>query len=142
MAKNLNFHFDNHGIPRARGKQSEKLLMSFLESDVQGSEYICHDLMNDITAVDEGSVESREFIGNAYSVNITADGVVISSNLDDIAAPENAGSDSAASKDGTESSSAPDVEYKTSLKHFSEVLADWEAFILDEEDPIDDSMHV
>jgi len=47
--------------------------MSFLESDVQGSEYICHDLMNDITAVEEGSVESREFIGNAHSVNITAD---------------------------------------------------------------------
>jgi len=109
--------------------------MSFLESDVQGSEYICHDLMNDITAVEEGSVESREFIGNAHSVNITADGIVIASNIDDLAEEGNTQGDAQADT-GIES------EYRTSLKHFSEVLADWEAFILDEEDPIDDSMHV
>ncbi len=136
MAKNLNFHFDNHGIPRARGKQSERLLMSFLESDVQGSEFICHDLMNDITAVEEGSVDSREFIGNAFCVNITPEGVTIVSNVDDAAEPEPTAQSDAHTNSGIES------EYKTSLKHFSEVLADWEAFILDEEDPIDDSLHV
>lgn len=110
--------------------------MSFLESDVQGSEYICHDLMNDITAVEDGSIESREFIGNAYCVNITADAVVISSNIDDVEEPEPAAESDAKADTGIES------EYRTSLKHFSEVLADWEAFILDEEDPIDDSLHV
>jgi len=106
--------------------------MNFLESDVQGSEYVCHDLMNDITAVEEGAVESRAFIGNAHSVDITAEGVVITSNIDDIASE-----DSDANADtGIES------EYRTTLKHFSEVLADWEAFILDEQDPINDSLHV
>jgi len=130
MAKNLNFYFDNDGIPRARGKQSEKLLMSFLESDVQGSEYICHDLMNDLTAVEDESAESREFIGNAHSVNISADGITISSNIDDIGPDESA---DAASESG---------DYSTTLKHFREILEDWEAFILDEEDPIDDSLHV
>ena len=135
MAKNLNFYFDNDGIPRARGKHSEKLLMSFLETDVQGSDYICHDLMNDLTAIEDESADSREFIGNAHSVNISADGVTISNNIDDIAP------DTSTSNESNVASSL-EVEYKTSLKHFREILEDWEAFILDEEDPIDDSMHV
>ena len=93
--------------------------------------------MNDITAVEEGSVESREFIGNAHSVNITADGIVIASNIDGEGEGEEGNTKGDAHADtGIES------EYRTTLKHFSEVLADWEAFILDEEDPIDDSMHV
>ena len=135
MAKNLNFYFDNDGIPRARGKHSEKLLMSFLETDVQGSDYICHDLMNDLTAIEDESADSREFIGNAHSVNISADGVTITNNIDDIA-PDTSTSDE------SNVASSLEVEYKTSLKHFREILEDWEAFILDEEDPIDDSMHV
>lgn len=130
MAKNLNFYFDNDGVPRARGKQSEKLLMSFLETDVQGSDYICHDLMNDLTAIEDESAESREFIGNAHSVSITANGVTIVNNIDDVAP------DDSANDDGNSG------EYNTSLKHFREILEDWEAFILDEQDPIDDSMHV
>ena len=135
MAKNLNFYFDNDGIPRARGKHSEKLLMSFLETDVQGSDYICHDLMNDLTAIEDESADSREFIGNAHRVNISADGVTITNNIDDIA-PDTSTSDE------SNVASSLEVEYKTSLKHFREILEDWEAFILDEEDPIDDSMHV
>ena len=130
MAKNLNFYFDNEGVPRARGKQSEKLLMSFLETDVQGSDYICHDLMNDLTAIEDESAESREFIGNAHSVSITANGVTIVNNIDDVAP------DDSANDDGNSG------EYNTSLKHFREILEDWEAFILDEQDPIGDSMHV
>lgn len=107
--------------------------MNFLEADVQGSEFICHDLMNDITAVEEGSAESREFIGNAHSVSITADAVVITSNV---------GNTTGSAEGDAKPDSDMDTEYKTTLKHFSEVLADWEAFILDEEDPIDDSLHV
>ena len=138
MAKNLNFYFDNDGIPRARGKHSEKLLMSFLETDVQGSDYICHDLMNDLTAIEDESADSREFIGNAHSVNISADGVTISNNIDDIAPDTSTSNESNVASEA----SSLEVEYKTSLKHFREILEDWEAFILDEEDPIDDSMHV
>jgi len=128
MAKNLKFYFDNFGVPRARGPHSERLLMNFLESDVQGSDHICHDLMNDLTAIEDETAESREFIGNAHSVSITAEGVVINCNIDHAPDPND--------------SSAGETEYQTGLKHFREILADWEAFILDEDDPIDDSLHM
>jgi len=49
MARNLNLFFDADGYPRARGPASEKLLMAFLEEDVQGSDHICHDLMDDMS---------------------------------------------------------------------------------------------
>lgn len=111
MAKNLNFYFDNEGVPRARGPYSEKVLMAFLEADVQGSDHVLHDLMDDITAIEDGSAEDREFNGNAHSVTIITDGVTIESNID-----------------------GQDDEYKTGLKHFREILEDWEAFIMDDQD--------
>lgn len=150
MAKNLNFYFDNHGVPRARGKHSERLLMSFLETDVQGSEYICHDLMNDLTAVEDETVPSREFLGNAHSAVITPDGVTICSIGEDsddkpgdastTASQADQTQDKPAAADGAEVSE--ETTYVTTLKHFREILEDWEAFILDEEDPLDDSIHV
>ncbi len=144
MAKNLNFYFDNNGVPRARGKHSEKLLMSFLETDVQGSEYICQDLMNDLAAVEDESADSREFIGNAHRVNITPDGVVITSNIeDDVADAQSPTAAAAENIAPPVAGQEPDArEYITSLKHFREIMEDWEAFILDEQDPIDDSLHV
>ncbi|MEE9334403.1 MAG: hypothetical protein V3U65_09960 [Granulosicoccaceae bacterium] len=115
MAKNLNFFFDRDGTPRARGPHSETILMTFLEVDVQGSEYVCHDLMEDITAIEDQSAEQREFSGNAHTVEIKADGITI------------------------ESLEADPLEtYTTGLKHFREILEDWEAFILGGEDDMDD----
>lgn len=156
MAKNLKLFFDTDGSPRARGPTSEKLLMAFLEADVQGSDHICHDLMDDITAVEDESAESREFIGNAHSVVITAGGVTIECNIDDVG-PEAKSEDSennTADADATEShhsqkSTTPtatndardthvhdhETQYQTGLKHFREVLEDWEAFILDDQSP-------
>jgi len=116
MARNHNFFFDKDGSPRARGPAAEKVLMNFLEVDVQGSDHICHDLMEDLTAIEDESDDSREFIGNAHSVTITADGVVIETQQDD----------------------TPNEPYTVALKHFREVLEDWEAFILD--DQLDDPM--
>jgi len=148
MAKNLNFYFDNHGVPRARGPHTERLLMNFLESDVQGSDYICHDLMNDLTAIEDESAEVREFVGNAHSVLINAEGVVITCNVitDDDSEPDSVDttkeSDAPATDKKDDSDAPVETEYRTGLKHFREILADWEAFILDEQDPIDDSMHV
>lgn len=139
MAKNLNFYFDNDGVPRARGKHSERLLMAFLETDVQGSDYICHDLMNDITAIEDQSADSREFFGNAHSVVITPEEVVITLNIADTEAPTQAAEPTVGDQIAE---SATESEYRTSLKHFREILEDWEAFILDEADPIDESLHV
>lgn len=129
--------------------------MAFLEADVQGSDHICHNIMDDITAIEDESAESREFVGNAHSVVITADGVTIECTIDD---PDEAPSDqqtegksaddSAANTktSGTETAkndaSAPastklaensPTQYQTGLKHFREVLEDWEAFILDDQ---------
>lgn len=119
MARNHKFFFDNDGSPKARGPAAEKTLMSFLETDVQGSDHICRDLMDDLTAIEDESDDLREFTGNAHTVLIKADGVSIVVNL-----PGAASTHAAA--------------YEVPLKHFREVLEDWEAFILD--DQIDDPM--
>lgn len=125
MARNHKFFFDKDGSPKARGPAAEKVLMSFLETDVQGSDHICRDLMDDLTAIEDESDDSREFIGNAHAVTITPDGVQISMNLD-------------ASADAAQETSPPTEPYIVALKHFREILEDWEAFILD--DQIDDPM--
>jgi len=146
MARNLNLFFDSSGAPRARGPSSEKLLMAFLEEDVQGSDHICHDLMDDITAIEDESADSREFIGNAHSVIMTADGVTIEFVYDDddnSTDPETSGADDATAdthatgkKTLATDRSLPDQKtYQTGLKHFREVLEDWEAFILDDQSP-------
>ncbi len=95
--------------------------MTFLEVDVQGSDHICRDLMDDLTAIEDESDDLREFIGNAHTVTIQPDGVVIAANLPDSGATQ----------------TQPDP-YHVPLKHFREVLEDWEAFILD--DQIDDAL--
>jgi hypothetical protein len=110
MARNHKFFFDTDGTPRARGPASERILMSFLEVDVQGSDHICHDLMDDITAIEDKSDDAREFVGNAHSVSMTSKGIVIDS-----------------------LEVAPLEHYSTELKHFREILEDWEAFILDDQ---------
>jgi len=154
MAKNLNLFFDTDGSPRARGPSSEKLLMAFLEADVQGSDHICHDIMDDITAIEDKSAESREFIGNAHSVIITAEGVTIEcviddtdvnstiddTNVNDVAKSANANPDDAQhshdASDGGHVKKSPveiqksmpePTQYQTGLKHFREVLEDWES---------------
>ncbi len=116
MARNHKFFFDQNGNPRARGPAAEKILMNFLEVDVQGSDHVCRDIMDDLTAIEDESDDSREFIGNAHHVVITPQGVTIQLN------------------DGSESAEPYTVE----LKHFREVLEDWEAFILD--DLLDDAI--
>ncbi len=141
MARNLKLFFDQDGAPRARGPASEKLLMAFLEADVQGSDYICHDLMNDITSIEDKSAESREFIGNAHSVVISADGVTIERNIDtddddNSASSENSEDNSAVENKVAAAATTEDpTKYQTGLKHFREILEDWEAFILDDQSP-------
>lgn len=149
MARNLKLFFDSNGAPRARGPSSEKILMAFLEADVQGSDHICHDLMEDLTAIEDNYADSREFIGNAHSVVITSEGVTIECIIDDIADDqENDAAHDETTKTDTKnvdekkqetSNSASDADepkqYKTALKHFREVLEDWEAFILDDQSP-------
>lgn len=136
MARNLKLFFDSNGAPRARGPSSEKILMAFLEADVQGSDHICHDLMEDLTAIEDNYADSREFVGNAHSVVMTADGVTIECIIDDVAedGANKAATDEQATSNSTDHTAEP-KQYKTALKHFREVLEDWEAFILDDQSP-------
>ncbi|MFK7852792.1 MAG: hypothetical protein AB8B79_01715 [Granulosicoccus sp.] len=134
MSRNHKFFFDQDGSPKARGPAAEKIFMNFLEVDVQGSDYICRDLMDDLTAIEDESDDSREFIGNAHHVTITPEGVMIMPNL-----PESETGAEPTEQNGEEAvKSSADQGYLVALKHFREILEDWEAFILD--DQLDDPM--
>jgi hypothetical protein len=141
MAQNYKFYFDKSGTPCARGPAAEKPLMTFLELDVQGSDHICRDLMDDLTAIEDESADSREFIGNAHRIELTPECVVIRLNppskeaaLNDIAVVDSADTTQADS----DTLVLDNLAYEVSLKRFREVLEDWEAFILN--DQIDDSL--
>ena len=123
MARNHKFYFDRDRTPKARGPAAERVLMSFLETDVQGSDHVVRDLMDDLEAIEDGTDEVREFTGNAHAASLTKDGVTISR------LPESEGAE-------------PAESYSTALKHFREVLEDWEAFILDDlpDDAVDDDL--
>lgn len=97
--------------------------MAFLENDVQGSDHICRDLMDDLTAIEDGSDDSREFTGSNHRVVIDTGGVTLSP-----------------MSDAQQQDMAAGETYHVALKHFREVLEDWEAFILDDQidDPMDD----
>lgn len=129
--------------------------MTFLETDVQGSDHLCHDLLEDLTAVESGAVESREFIGNAHAVTISSSGITIDCLAQQDAEDAQDGKANAAdpASADTHTTNAEDPtkqdrtnqeqtkyanaehQYATGLKHFREVLEDWEAFILDDQSP-------
>ena len=152
MARNHKFFFDSDRIPRARGPASESVLMTFLESDVQGSDHICHDLMEDLIAIDEGADTEREFIGNAHRVTMSSAGVVIEALVDDTpmieatATPAILQADAGAGSSPTATTvdavaAVKAAPFTTGFKHFREILEDWEAFILDDDfddDTLDD----
>jgi len=115
--------------------------MNFLEQDVQGSDHVCRDLMDDLTAIEDESDDSREFIGNAHCITITPAGVLIAPNLPDGSQDSETAASSTAADPTTStdaSQSAGGEKYEVPLKHFREVLEDWEAFILD--DQIEDGL--
>ena len=138
MAQNYKFFFDKSGTPCARGPAAEKPLMTFLEVDVQGSDHICRDLMNDLTAVEDGADDSRELIGNAHCITITPDGVRITANLPADNEKSTAADSTTDADAQSESTDVAPPAFEVGLKRFREVLEDWEAFILD--DQIDDSL--
>jgi hypothetical protein len=106
MAKNLKFYRDDQHKACARGPLSEKGLCNFLETDIQDDESILQALLDDLWAVDNNHVTSREFFGNAHTVTMTSQSITINCEADETS-----------------------QTYTTKLKHFHEVLLDWEAFI-------------
>lgn len=144
MARNYKFFFDKSGTPHARGPIAEKTLMTFLELDVQGSDHICRQLMDDLTAIEDESDDFREFIGNAHRIQFTPESVSIVGNSpsDDTLAKDVSAAnpiDSEPVQSVSDEPAHPNMPaFDVGLKRFREVLEDWEAFILD--DQIDDSL--
>ncbi|HBR95821.1 MAG TPA: hypothetical protein DD979_00370 [Gammaproteobacteria bacterium] len=106
MARNLRFFRNDNDIPCARGPVAEKILTVFLETDIQEDTIILQALLDDLWAVQNGHADAREFYGNAHTVTMTPETVTIQSEADETG-----------------------PVYSTKLKHFHEVLLDWEAFI-------------
>lgn len=123
MAKNLKFYFDDSGVPCARGPQTEKLLMTFLETDIQGDDHVCHDLMEDLHAIESEAATDRQFTGNAHTVTMKPDSITIECHA-------------------LEDSDAEEQVYTSTLRHFREVVEDWEAFILAESDDLSDDENI
>ncbi len=122
MARNLKFYIGESGAPCARGPLSEKVLMEFLETDVGSDDHVCHDLMEDITAIEAGAAESREFNGARHVVTINQEGIDIRTVQTEQTVQT------------VQTVQEEEETYTTGLKHFREILEDWEAFILDEAD--------
>ncbi len=96
--------------------------------------------MDDLTAIEDGSDDIREFIGNAHSVTITQGGASIVSNLASNNADEAAQEADTTATNPAQAAADISMPYQVELKHFREVLEDWEAFILDDQldDPLSD----
>ncbi|MGQ7843989.1 hypothetical protein ACUNV4_05910 [Granulosicoccus sp. 3-233] len=86
--------------------------------------------MDDLTAIEDGSDDSREFIGNAHQVVIDTQGVTLS--------PIDSADSASSSPSAADADKVPAGAYHVALKHFREILEDWEAFIMD--DQVDDSI--
>lgn len=109
--------------------------MTFLELDVQGSDHVCRNLMDDLTAIEDESAQMREFIGNAHCVQFTPEHVLITANQssqDATTAAANTLESTTASGTVIERHTQPpdELPFQIGLKRFREVLEDWEAFIL------------
>ncbi len=106
MVKRLRFYRDDNDMACAKGPVEEKLLTVFLETDIQEDTLLLQTLLDDLWAVENGHADMREFTGNAHTVIMTTDNVTIECTVD-----------------------CDWSDYITSIKHFQEVLLNWEAFI-------------
>lgn len=129
MARNLKFYLDESGNPCARGPQTETVLMKFLEIEINSNDHICHDLMEDMLAIESEAASSREFQGKLHTVTINTDGVEIQAHQQPAGDLQNP---AAATPPGTPHETIDQTLYRTGRKHFREIIEDWEAFILDE----------
>jgi len=68
---------DEHGIRRARVDSPYEMVGLFLEGDVQGSLYHCKLLLSIIEKVKSGMESEWSGTGNAYTITITRDKVVL-----------------------------------------------------------------
>lgn len=84
-------HLEGHAA-RGSGRRGE-VLASFLESDVQGDLAAARALLAEIGAAERGQELQPAGIGNAYSVTVTHDGVLLRNAVVEGSRPEHYGYD-------------------------------------------------
>jgi uncharacterized protein YacL (UPF0231 family) len=73
----LSLYRDQAGDLRAHCPPPYTLLGHFLESDVQGNTVFCHDILQAITRIAAGTLDTWQATGNAHTLVLTADGARI-----------------------------------------------------------------
>ena len=73
----IQFHWDDDGSPRARGKGHGRALAGFLESDLQGSPAAAREVLRALDRVESGHAPSWERTGNAYTLTLSPAGATI-----------------------------------------------------------------
>jgi uncharacterized protein YacL (UPF0231 family) len=74
---------DNHGLLRAEFGDRGGVLGSFLEQDIQGSVASCKHFLELIAEMEQGRRKEWSGTGNAHTVTIRPDGVVIENAWDE-----------------------------------------------------------
>ncbi|MFL6262810.1 MAG: YacL family protein [Thermoanaerobaculia bacterium] len=73
----LQFHWDDDGSPRARGKGHGRTVAGFLESDLQDSPAAAREVLRALDRVEAGREASWERAGNAYTLTLSPEGATI-----------------------------------------------------------------
>jgi uncharacterized protein YacL (UPF0231 family) len=73
----LQFHWDDDGTPRARGKGHGRTVAGFLESDLQDSPAAAREVLRALDQVESGHAPSWERTGNAYTLTLSPEGATI-----------------------------------------------------------------
>ncbi|HKV07388.1 MAG TPA: YacL family protein [Thermoanaerobaculia bacterium] len=83
----LQFYWDSEGTPRAQCDPPGSTVADFLESDVQGSLELAHEILRALDRIDAGTIDSWEVTGNAHTLTLSKQGVAIQSEVDEDAGP-------------------------------------------------------
>lgn len=73
----IRYHLDQHGYPRAAGDGHDRLLGTFLEQDVQGSQEFCRELLDVLAQVEASTITDWSSTGNAHTISVSPTGVRI-----------------------------------------------------------------
>lgn len=83
----LQFHWDDDGSPRARGRGHGRALAGFLESDLQDSPAAAREVLRALDRVESGHEPSWERTGNAYTLTLSPEGATIQDEHDENSEP-------------------------------------------------------
>jgi uncharacterized protein YacL (UPF0231 family) len=73
----LQFHWDDDGTPRVRGKGHGRTVAGFLESDLQDSPAAAREVLRALDRIESGHESSWERTGNAYTLTLSPEGATL-----------------------------------------------------------------